>query len=135
MAAWPDTNLSQCASCNPFTTLDHAAASRALVSALEGGDAARKLVVHRAHADGGRGADGCYVPVDDDGDSTFFFLLHIGTEMEAAFVVDGTLPYPENTTNPHFMRFAVDHGFHLPCKSLVEETTTGVLKPKGFVPS
>ena len=55
--------------------------------------------------------------------------------MEAAFVVDGTLPDPENTTNPYFMRFAVDHGFDLPCKCLVEETTTGVLKPKGFVPS
>ena len=78
-------------------------------------------------------ADGCYVPVDGDGDATFF--LHIGTEMEAAFVVDGTPPDPENTTNPYFMRFAVDHGFDLPCKCLVEETTTGVLKPKGLVPS
>ena len=45
--------------------------------------------------------------------------------MEAAFVVDGTLPDPENTTNPYFMRFAVDHGFDLLCKCLVEETTTG----------
>ena len=58
-------------------------------------------------------ADGCYVPVDDDGDATSVFL-HIGNEMEAAFVVDGTLPDPENTTNPYFMRFDVDHGFYLP---------------------
>ena len=75
-------------------------------------------------------ADGCYVPVDDDGDATFLFLAH--WHREAAFVVDGALPDPENTTNPYFMRFAVDHGFDLPCKCLVEETTTGVLKPKGL---
>ena len=53
--------------------------------------------------------------------------------MEAAFVVDGALPDPENTTNPYLMRFAVDHGCVLPCKCIVEETTTGVLKPKGLV--
>ena len=80
-----------------------------------------------------RRADGCYVPVDGDGDATFLFLAH--WHREAAFVVDGALPDPENTTNPYFMRFAVDHGFDLPCKCLVEETTTGVLKPKGLAPS
>ena len=49
--------------------------------------------------------------------------------------MEGTMPDAENTTKPYFMRFAVDHGFDLPCKCLVEETTTGVLKPKGLVPS
>ena len=54
MAAWPN-DLSQSASCNPFTTLDHTPTSRAVVSALERRGAAGKLVVHRAHADGAKG--------------------------------------------------------------------------------
>ena len=29
-------------------------------------------------------------------------LIHEVTELEAAFAVDGSVPYPENTTNPEF---------------------------------
>ena len=46
------------------------------------------------------GADGCDQLVDDGGDATL--LMHKGTELEAAFAKDGTLPDPESTTNPEF---------------------------------
>ena len=43
------------------------------------------------------GADGCDQLVEDCGDTTL--LMHKGTELEAAFAKDETLPDPESTTN------------------------------------
>ena len=46
------------------------------------------------------GADGCGRFVDGVGNVTL--LKHQGTEPEASFAKDGTLPDPENATNPDF---------------------------------
>ena len=46
------------------------------------------------------GADGCNQLEDDGGDATL--LMHMVTELEAAFAKNGTLPDPEGTTNPEF---------------------------------
>merc|ERR1712107_457911 len=92
------------ASCNIFSTQDHAAAGiakagTATVFAWKGETlpeywwcTEQMLTVP--------GADGCDQLVDDGGDATL--LMHKGTELEAAFAKDGTLPDPESTTNPEF---------------------------------
>merc|ERR1711916_285933 len=89
------------------------------------------------------GADGCDQLVDDGGDATL--LMHKGTELEAAFAKDGTLPDPESTTNPEFkcVLQLVKDSISLDatkwtrmakhCKGVSEETTTGVLKLKEMV--
>merc|ERR1712136_678515 len=68
-----------------------------------------------------------------------------GTELEAAFAKDGTLPDPESTTNPEFkcVLQLVKDSVSLDatkwtrmakhCKGVSEETTTGVLKLKEMV--
>merc|ERR1712136_254939 len=68
-----------------------------------------------------------------------------GTELEAAFAKDGTLPDPESTTNPEFkcVLQLVKDSISLDatkwtrmakhCKGVSEETTTGVLKLKEMV--
>ena len=43
-------------------------------------------------------ADGCDQLVDDGGDATL--LIHEGTELQVVLDKDGTLPNPENSSNP-----------------------------------
>merc|ERR1712227_296447 len=74
------------------------------------------------------------------GDATL--LMHKGTELEAAFAKDGTLPDPESTTNPEFkcVLQLVKDSISLDatkwtrmakhCKGVSGETTWGVLKLK-----
>jgi len=135
------------ASCNIFSTQDHAAAGiakagTATVFAWKGETlpeywwcTEQMLTVP--------GADGCDQLVDDGGDATL--LMHKGTELEAAFAKDGTLPDPESTTNPEFkcVLQLVKDSISLDatkwtrmakhCKGVSEETTTGVLKLKEMV--
>jgi len=132
------------ASCNIFSTQDHAAAGiakagTATVFAWKGETlpeywwcTEQMLTVP--------GADGCDQLVDDGGDATL--LMHKGTELEAAFAKDGSLPDPESTTNPEFkcvMQLVKDSIQVDPtkwtrmakfCKGVSEETTTGVLRLK-----
>merc|ERR1712107_33875 len=127
------------ASCNIFSTQDHAAAGiakagTATVFAWKGETlpeywwcTEQMLTVP--------GADGCDQLVDDGGDATL--LMHKGTELEAAFAKDGTLPDPESTTNPEFkcVLQLVKDSISLDatkwtrmtkhCKGVSEETTTG----------
>merc|ERR1712107_128590 len=127
------------ASCNIFSTQDHAAAGiakagTATVFAWKGETlpeywwcTEQMLTVP--------GADGCDQLVDDGGDATL--LMHKGTELEAAFAKDGTLPDPESTTNPEFKCVfqLVKDSISLDatkwtrmtkhCKGVSEETTTG----------
>merc|ERR1719210_2266974 len=89
------------ASCNIFSTQDHAAAAiakaeTAAVFAWKGETLTeywwcteKMLTVP--------GADGCDQLVDDGGDATL--LIHKGKEWEAKFAADGTLPDPNSTDN------------------------------------
>merc|ERR1711971_803814 len=92
------------ASCNIFSTQDHAAAAiakagTATVFAWKGETLAgywwcteQMLTVP--------GSDGCDQLVDDGGDATL--LIHKGKEFEAKFAKDGSLPDPDSTNNPEF---------------------------------
>merc|ERR1712118_647340 len=86
------------------------------------------------------GCDGPDQIVDDGGDATM--LIHKGTEWEAQYAKDKTLPDPASTTNPEFkcvLQIVRDSipldptkwtrmGKH--CKGVSEETTTGVHRLK-----
>ena len=81
------------------------------------------------------GADGCEQLVDDGGVANV--LMHKGTELEPAFAKDGTSPDPERTTNPVFnciLQLIKDAtkwtNMVKLCKGVIEETTTGVLRPR-----
>ena len=66
--------------------------------------------------------------------------MHKGTELQPAFVKDGTSPEPERTTNPVFKCILQLIKGCIPidatkwtnmvklCKGVIEETTTGVLR-------
>ena len=82
------------------------------------------------------GADGCDQLGDDGGDATL--LMHEGTELEALCAKDGTLPDPESATNLELKCALQLIKDFIPidatkwtrtakyCKSVSEETTTGV---------
>merc|ERR1712124_32675 len=132
------------ASCNIFSTQDHAAAAIAkrgtcTVFAWKGETLAeywwcteQMMTVP--------GKDGCDQLVDDGGDATL--LIHKGKEYEALFAKDGTLPDPSSTTNPEFKcvlqtlkdSIAKDKTkwtrYAAFMKGVSEETTTGVHRLK-----
>jgi len=132
------------ASCNIFSTQDHAAAAIAkagtsTVFAWKGETlpeywwcTEQMLTVPDC--------DGCDQLVDDGGDATL--LIHKGREFEEKFAKDGSLPDPNSTTNPEFKcvlqtikdSIAVDKTkwtrMSKICKGVSEETTTGVLRLK-----
>merc|ERR1712100_501029 len=132
------------ASCNIFSTQDHAAAAIAkagtsTVSAWKGETlpeywwcTEQMLTVPDC--------DGCDQLVDDGGDATL--LIHTGREFEEKFAKDGSLPDPHSTTNPEFKcvlqtikdSIAADKTkwtrMSKICKGVSEETTTGVLRLK-----
>merc|ERR1712039_670875 len=128
------------ASCNIFSTQDHAAAAiakagTATVFAWKGETLAeywwcteQMMTVP--------GKDGCDQLVDDGGDATL--LIHKGKEFEAKFAKDGTLPDPSSTDNPEYKCILQLLKDSIPadktkytrmaakCKGVSEETTTGV---------
>jgi len=132
------------ASCNIFSTQDHAAAAiakagTATVFAWKGETLAeywwcteQMMTVP--------GADGCDQLVDDGGDATL--LIHKGKEFEGKYAKDKSLPDPESTTNPEFkciLQLLKDSIQAEPlkytkmaaiCKGVSEETTTGVHRLK-----
>jgi len=132
------------ASCNIFSTQDHAAAAiakagTATVFAWKGETlpeywwcTEQMLTVPDC--------DGCDQLVDDGGDATL--LIHKGREFEEKFAKDGSLPDPNSTTNPEFKcvlqtikdSIAADKTkwtrMSKICKGVSEETTTGVLRLK-----
>jgi len=92
------------ASCNIFSTQDHAAAGVA-----KGGKVAVFAWKGETLAEYWWCTEQCLtwenypgpdLIVDDGGDATL--LIHKGKEFEAAFAKDGTLPDPESTTNAEF---------------------------------
>jgi len=131
------------ASCNIFSTQDHAAAAiakaeTAAVFAWKGETLTeywwcteKMLTVP--------GADGCDQLVDDGGDATL--LIHKGKEWEAKFAADGTLPDPEAHSGEMkvIMQVLKDSipedktkytRMAAACKGVSEETTTGVHRLK-----
>merc|ERR1712127_159114 len=132
------------ASCNIFSTQDHAAAAIAkagtsTVSAWKGETlpeywwcTEQMMTVP--------GADGCDLLVDDGGDSTL--LIHKGKEFEAKYAKDKSLPDHSSTDNAEFKCILQLLKDSIPtdptkytrmaakCKGVSEETTTGVLRLK-----
>jgi adenosylhomocysteinase len=132
------------ASCNIFSTQDHAAAAiakagTATVFAWKGETlpeywwcTEQMMTVP--------GCDGCDQLVDDGGDATL--LIHKGKELEEKFAKDGTLPDPASTENPEFKCILQLLKESIPadktkytrmaaiCKGVSEETTTGVHRLK-----
>merc|ERR1711981_1030113 len=132
------------ASCNIFSTQDHAAAAIAkrgtcTVFAWKGETlpeywwcTEQMMTVP--------GSDGCDQLVDDGGDATL--LVHKGVEFEAKFGKDGTLPDPMSTENPEFKCVLQVLRDSIPAdptkwtrmskivKGVSEETTTGVHRLK-----
>jgi len=132
------------ASCNIFSTQDHAAAAiakagTAVVFAWKGETlpeywwcTEQMLTVP--------GKDGCDQLVDDGGDATL--LIHKGKEFEEKFAKDGSLPDPNSTSNPEFrcvlqtLRDSIQADktkwtrMAAICKGVSEETTTGVHRLK-----
>merc|ERR1712178_651765 len=86
------------------------------------------------------GADGCDQLVDDGGDATL--LIHKGKEYEEKFAKDGSLPNPEDSSNPEFkcvlqtLKDSIQTDMTKytrmakQCKGVSEETTTGVHRLK-----
>merc|ERR1711894_669934 len=132
------------ASCNIFSTQDHAAAAiakagTATVFAWKGETlpeywwcTEQMMLVP--------GADGCDQLVDDGGDATL--LVHKGKEFEEKYAKDKSLPDPESTSNPEFKCILQLIKDSIPldatkwtrmaknCRGVSEETTTGVLRLK-----
>jgi len=138
------------ASCNIFSTQDHAAAAIAAgrptenkpgvpVFAWKGETLAEywwctlQALTFPARSDGSQGPD---IIVDDGGDATL--LIHEGVKAEIAFEKDGTLPDPNSTDNAEFKvvlailrdKLQENSNFWRPMiphiKGVSEETTTGV---------
>merc|ERR1712029_712634 len=131
------------ASCNIFSTQDHAAAAVAkaghTVFAWKGETlpeywwcTEQMMTVP--------GADGCDQLVDDGGDATL--LIHKGKEYEEKFAKDGSLPDPSSTDNAEFKCILQLLKDSIPAdptkytrmaaklKGVSEETTTGVMRLK-----
>jgi len=92
------------ASCNIFSTQDHAAAAiaKAGTSSVYAwkGETLEEYWWCTEQMLTWPGADGPDMLVDDGGDATL--LIHEGVKAEALFAKDGTLPDPNSTTNPEF---------------------------------
>jgi adenosylhomocysteinase len=135
------------ASCNIFSTQDHAAAALATGRNGKGiptfawkGESLEAywwctLAAMTFPADA-NGSNGPYVIVDDGGDATM--LIHEGLKAEKAFAANGTLPNPASTDNHEFKivlelvkaKLQEDATFWTRMvpyiKGVSEETTTGV---------
>merc|ERR1711981_798694 len=132
------------ASCNIFSTQDHAAAGvakagTASIFAWKGETLAEywwcteQMLTWADYP----GPD---LIVDDGGDAAL--LIHKGKELEAAFAKDGSLPDPASTTNPEFkciLQLLKDSiqtdatkytRMAAACHGVSEETTTGVHRLK-----
>merc|ERR1712167_216981 len=135
------------ASCNIFSTQDHAAAAiaKAETSTVFAwkGETLPEYWWCTEQMMTVPGMDGCDQLVDDGGDATL--LIHKGLEFETKFAKDGTLPDPTSTVNPEFkcvMQLLKDSiqadktkytRMSKKCKGVSEETTTGVLRLKEMV--
>jgi len=132
------------ASCNIFSTQDHAAAAiaKAGTSAVFAwkGETLPEYWWCTEQMMTVPGADGCDQLVDDGGDATL--LVHKGKELEAKYAKDKTLPDPSSTDNPEFKCILQLLKDSIPadptkytrmaakCKGVSEETTTGVHRLK-----
>merc|ERR1712073_298707 len=132
------------ASCNIFSTQDHAAAAiaKAGTSAVFAwkGETLPEYWWCTEQMMTVPGADGCDQLVDDGGDATL--LIHKGQEMEAQSAKDKSLPDPSSTDNPEFKCILQLLKDSIPkdptkytrmaakCKGVSEETTTGVMRLK-----
>lgn len=132
------------ASCNIFSTQDHAAA--AVVKAGTSKVFAWKGETLEEYWDCTEDcltwpdADGPDLIVDDGGDATM--LIHKGREYEEKYKKDGSLPDPNSTSNPEFkcvlevirrsiLKDATKYTrMAANCKGVSEETTTGVHRLK-----
>jgi len=128
------------ASCNIFSTQDHAAAAIAKAGTSTvfawKGETLPEYWWCTEQMMTVPGADGCDQLVDDGGDATL--LIHKGKEYEEKFAKDGSLPDPSSTTNPEFRcilqllkeSIQADKTKYTrmarQCKGVSEETTTGV---------
>merc|ERR1712100_608656 len=128
------------ASCNIFSTQDHAAAAiaKAGTSAVFAwkGETLPEYWWCTEQMLTWPGCDGCDQLIDDGGDATL--LMHKGREFEIKFEKDGSLPDPESTSNPEFKcvlqtikdSIQVDKTkwtrMAAKCRGVSEETTTGV---------
>merc|ERR1711881_258807 len=132
------------ASCNIFSTQDHAAAAiaksgTAAVFAWKG-ETLPEYWWCTEQMLTWPGCDGCDQLIDDGGDATL--LMHKGREFEIKFEKDGSLPDPESTSNPEFKcvlqtikdSIQVDKTkwtrMAAKCRGVSEETTTGVHRLK-----
>jgi len=132
------------ASCNIFSTQDHAAsaiakAGTATVFAWKG-ETLPEYWWCTEQMMTWPDVDGCDQLVDDGGDATL--LIHKGKEFEAKFAKDGSLPDPNSTDNAEFKcvlqllrdSIPVDKTKYTrmaaKCKGVSEETTTGVHRLK-----
>merc|ERR1711982_214164 len=128
------------ASCNIFSTQDHAAAAiakagTATVVAWKG-ETLPEYWWCTEQMMTWPGVDGCDQLVDDGGDATL--LIHKGKEFEEKFAKDGTLPDPSSTENAEFKcilellkeSIKIDKTKYTrmaaKCRGVSEETTTGV---------
>jgi len=132
------------ASCNIFSTQDHAAAAIAKAGTSTvfawKGETLPEYWWCTEQMMTVPGAGGCDMLVDDGGDATL--LIHKGKEYEGKFAKDGSLPDPDSTTNPEFkciLQLLKDSIPEDPtkytrmaaaCKGVSEETTTGVHRLK-----
>ena len=133
MSAWPNTshNVRPVTPSLSWITLRH----RVPLSPLWRGETlARKLVVRRAHADGAKGPTGSTCPLTTTETRLSFFPAQ--RHRDGGSVRRGRDPTRSREHHePILHAFPLGHGFDLPCKCLVEEMTTDVLKPEGLVPS
>merc|ERR1719253_1525128 len=135
------------ASCNIFSTQDHAAAAvskggKAGVFAWKG-ETLEEYWWCTEQALTWDNYPGPDLLVDDGGDATL--LIHKGKEYEAKFAKDGTLPNPMDPSNPEFrcvlsiLRDSIKAtpnkwtAMAANWKGVSEETTTGVMKLKDMV--
>merc|ERR1711885_57493 len=132
------------ASCNIFSTQDHAAAAIAKAGTSTvfawKGETLPEYWWCTEQMMTVPGEDGCDQLVDDGGDATL--LIHKGKEYEEAFAKDGSLPDPNSTDNPEFkcvlqtLKDSIQQDktkytrMAAACKGVSEETTTWVHRLK-----
>merc|ERR1712107_644306 len=132
------------ASCNIFSTQDHAAAAIAKAGTAQvfawKGETLPEYWWCTEQMMTVPGKDGCDQLVDDGGDATL--LVHKGKELEAKFAADGSLPDPNSTDNAEFKCILQLLKDSIPAdktkytrmaaklKGVSEETTTGVMRLK-----
>merc|ERR1711978_343566 len=132
------------ASCNIFSTQDHAAAAIAKAESAAvfawKGETLPEYWWCTEQMMTVPGADGCDQLVEDGGDATL--LMHKGKHFETKFAKDGSLPDPSSTDNAEFkcvlevlrQSIKIDKTKYTrmtaKCKVVSEETTTGVLRLK-----